>query len=142
MYVPHEADPNASMDVAFPDGLEVTATRDNTTLTTFFGDLALYDHVSIIVGEDPENMFGIEERFVFCDDPRYHSLWELIVQNDFPQLRNLNEATEDVLGMYAAQHESPEAVGVPEAEVSKVLGNFDAELVAFLEGLGPGEQSL
>lgn len=147
--MPHRPEGDPSTDISFSDGLEVTATRYNTTLFTFFGDLAMYNHVFIVVGEDPdaedfEN--EIEGRYIFSDDRRYPDLLKFVILNDFPQVLNRNDVLDIEVVAYADQHDpdvaQPEAAyaAVPaEMDVREAMGDFEAGLATFLEDLKSGD---
>lgn len=67
-------------------GESFRANRFNTTLFTFFGELALYNHVFLEMSQqDEETVTGA---YVFCDNNVYEALARHIVSNDFPMVLN------------------------------------------------------
>lgn len=61
--------------------------RENCGLYTFFGRLAVHNHVFLIHSED----MG---QHVWREEPLYDKLADFIIQNNFPQYLNANEVSE------------------------------------------------
>lgn len=137
MTMPYGAEGDASLDVSFPEGLKVTANRFNTTLYTFFGDLAMYNHVFIVTAEDADAEDEVEGQHVFCDDPRYQALWELVIYHDFPAVLNSLGVYPGDKAAYDAQHAFPYALKAVEGDLSGMVGDLDEQLQALLRDQGP-----
>ena len=68
------------------DGSEILVNRYNTTLFTFFGELATRNHVFIQTGEsEDETVTGF---YIFSHASVYHALVERIAAFDFPMQLN------------------------------------------------------
>lgn len=63
--------------------------RDNTTLYTFLGKAALYDHVFIVT--DPEEPTGF---YMWNDHPAYPGVADFMFTNDYPMHLNMPEVSE------------------------------------------------
>lgn len=66
------------------DGEEFIATRENTVLYTFLGDLAMYDHVYLVV--DEENSTA---SYVFSTNPGYAPMKAYMEENQYCMHLNL-----------------------------------------------------
>lgn len=98
--------------VSFPNG-EFLATRDNTSLFTHMGRLALYDHVFFQRGEDSGTyLFNVAEP--------YTTIMTHMLENNFPAHINLQEVAEcdrvafDKMIHKEAAHDFEEVDGVPD----------------------------
>jgi len=71
------------------NGQEVLATRHNTAMFTFLGDLACYDHVFICVNEEEGS-----GAYLFKNQQIWRDLAGFIMENQFPMHLNLPEVAE------------------------------------------------
>lgn len=83
-----------SMKIGFPDG-EFDATRENTSLFTFMGKLALYNHVFFV--KDEEEGIG---SFLFSLHPSYKEISDYMVEHQYPSHINLQEVAECDMDAY------------------------------------------
>lgn len=74
-------------------GEQFFATRQNTTLFTFYGEIAMFNHVFLELqdAEDENQMMGA---YVFCDHAAYQELGNFIVEHNFPMVLNRNDLPE------------------------------------------------
>jgi hypothetical protein len=77
------------------NGEPYNANRKNTTLFTFAGSLAIYDHVFCVLGEE-EAADTYRGCYIFkiAQEKLYGTLGKFIVDNNFPQILNRNEVPE------------------------------------------------
>lgn len=81
-----ESDPQLELRIR---GEQFFATRENTTLFTFFGSLAMFNHVFLELGEQDEHTaLGA---YVFCDHPAYEQIGNFVAEHNFPMVLNRNE---------------------------------------------------
>jgi hypothetical protein len=76
-------------------GYERQFRRDNTTLFTFLGQLAMYNHVftTFDKAEEDEEQKGMYVYKAILPD-QYARLEEFIVDNEFPQILNMPRVSE------------------------------------------------
>jgi hypothetical protein len=74
------------------DNKDFVATRHNTTLYTFAGSLATFNHVFLSKGEEEEGQ--TVGSYVFSHVAAYTGLKAFIQHNDLPQLLNMNVVPE------------------------------------------------
>ena len=67
------------------DGSNIEATRENSSVYTFLGKAAMYNHIFIVI--DDENAL-----YTFCDSPHYIDVISFMVDNSYPMHLNLLEA--------------------------------------------------
>lgn len=79
----------------FEGGQEIEATRDNTTLFTHIGRLALYDHVFIVLDEE-ENRGS----YIFQINPAFEGIADFMIANEYPMHLNLREVADCDLEAY------------------------------------------
>jgi hypothetical protein len=74
------------------NGEDYRANRKNTTLFTFAGSLAIYDHIFCVMGEE-EAADTYRGCYIFkeAQENLYRTLGQFIVDNNFPQILNRNE---------------------------------------------------
>lgn len=73
-------------------GKEVIATRDNTSLFTFIGNLASRNHVFIVYEIiDEENAYG---SYIFPTNRLYEGLRDYLIINQYPLHMNLTSVSE------------------------------------------------
>lgn len=77
--------------VEFEDG-EFQALRENTTLFTFLGERAMYDHIFFLTSVDDEKQTGRYAFRSFTD--QFDDFEEYLVAHDYPQHLNLLEVAE------------------------------------------------
>ena len=86
-----ENSPEPAMNLRI-NGAEFKATRDNTSLFTFFGRRALYDHIFIQTGsEDNSTVYGA---YIFSNAEGYVDMVDYMVTNEYPQHVALREVAE------------------------------------------------
>ena len=92
---------------------EFEATRDNTSLFRFFGQLAIYNHVFII--KDKEKG---EVSYIFDTHPAYDKVTDFMIEKDYPihmNLREIAKCDSDAYDMMLHEQMSDELEdGVPE----------------------------
>ena len=71
---------------------EIEARRDNTTLFTFLGKLALYDHVFIHTGDTEDDV--AKGMYIFNQNEVYDQMSEYMWENDYPMHINLPEVAQ------------------------------------------------
>lgn len=80
------------------DGVERQMRRDNTRLYTFFGRLALYNHVFTTFDREADDEPKEDQRGLYIYQAtlpaQYTRLEEFIVENSFTQYLNLPEVSE------------------------------------------------
>lgn len=85
------------------------ATRRNTLLFTFFGKLAMYNHVYMIPEQGEEGPLG---GYIWSDYESYPTILKFIQDYDLPQRLNSNEvASEDII---AFNNSHPNGLLLPE----------------------------
>lgn len=67
------------------NGERFHAHRGNTTLFTFFGEVAMFNHVFLQTGETEETAEGA---YIFCDHPAYGPIAQFASEQDFPMVLN------------------------------------------------------
>lgn len=67
------------------------ATRHNTTIFTYFGQLAMYNHVFVQTRAEEQSMIGA---YVFCDHPAFQYITSHAMEYDWPMVLNRNEVPE------------------------------------------------
>lgn len=81
-----ENEPSINLNVL---GAEVEAKRDNTTLYTFLGKLACYNHIFVVTDKEASNGF-----YIFNDLSVYEEMANYMFENDYPMHLNLPEVAE------------------------------------------------
>lgn len=71
------------------NGETLRATRGNTSLFTFIGELACYDHVFIVT--DEQSNIG---SYLFRNQEIFHQLASFLVENLYPMHLNLDEVAD------------------------------------------------
>lgn len=84
-----EFDPDAHLILNFVDGSEARMDRHNSALFSFVGDLAMHDHVFVLL--DQETNSGT---YIFRHNEIFGALAEYMVENSFPMHLNANEVAE------------------------------------------------
>src|SRR5688572_406730 len=88
-------------DVLMDNGRIITATRENTSLFTYYASLAVHNHVLI---EDFDAADGEpEDYFILASDPTYRSLRKYIEDNGFPRCLDLIAIDEDFANLLMEQ---------------------------------------
>ena len=82
-----EHEPKMSLQIA---GEQVEARRENTTLYTFLGQLAIYNHVFVVTKEDSERP-GF---YVFKDNNVFDEMADYMLKNQYPAHINLLSVAE------------------------------------------------
>lgn len=80
-----------AMILDLPSG-DFEARRDNTSLFTFLGAIACYDHVFVQTGDIEDNVMS--GTYIFSTHPAFEKMSEYMVENDYPMHLNLQEAAE------------------------------------------------
>lgn len=70
-------------------GERVEARRDNTTLYTFLGHLACYNHVFVVTDSEEPSGF-----YIFGDQPVFKEMAEYMFETDYPMHLNMPEVAE------------------------------------------------
>lgn len=103
------------MKLTIGENREFDATPLNTTLFTYLGRLACYDHVFIQTGdEDPRTMIGT---YVFNTHPVFPDMTEFMVEHNFPMILNRIEVPDcdvEAWQRMVAQHADDLDQGIPE----------------------------
>ena len=73
------------------NGQEFLATRENTTMFTFLGELAIYDHIFIERGMEESTPVGA---YLFKNQNVWKDLAMFIMENQYPMHLNLTEVAE------------------------------------------------
>jgi hypothetical protein len=96
------------------NGEEVLAHRWNTSLFTFIGELAAYNHV-FVATEDIENGYAVG-KYIFSDADAFVPVSKFVEIECFPQHRNLTEVAEcDMIAFDRAHYkEFRETASFPE----------------------------
>lgn len=81
-----ESEPQLNLNV---NGEAIEARRDNTTLYTFLGHMAIYNHVFIVTDEEQPSGF-----YLFNDHPVYPEMADFLARNDYPMHLNMSEVAE------------------------------------------------
>lgn len=76
------------------NGAEFKATRDNTSLFTFFGRLAVYDHIFIHTGEEEDDDNVQLGAYIFSNARLFLEMVDYMVTNEYPQHVALREVAE------------------------------------------------
>ena len=77
----------------FPDGTNEVFTRKKMELRTYFGKLAIYDHVFLRC-DDERGMV------VFDGEPLYKPLVEFVLKNNYPMLMNMVNISDGIKEVY------------------------------------------
>jgi hypothetical protein len=98
------------------NGESYQANRKNTTLFTFIGEQAIYDHVFCVLGEVPESPNEYRGCYIFkeAQAPLYTTLGKFIVENNFPQILNRDEAPQCDVSAWEARMYKDLGRGIPE----------------------------
>lgn len=75
----------------------VEARRDNTTLYTFLGALALYNHIFVVTDEESQTSPGF---YIFADQPVFQEMAKYMFDTDYPMHLNMQEVAECDLNAY------------------------------------------
>jgi hypothetical protein len=81
------------MNFTMEDGTNVEATRYNTSLWSFLGRAALYDHVYVAANDD----FSI---YIFQAMPDFAIAAKFVIENEFPLHLHIPEPAEEDLEAY------------------------------------------
>lgn len=84
-WTPDDPEKEPYAELSFPDGLEFVATRENATLYTHLGRLAIYDHVHLCEVEDGEVAFSAR---IWNFASGYPQLAMYMIENQYPALIN------------------------------------------------------
>lgn len=84
-----------SMKIEFGDGRIFEATPENSTIFTFAGRLAMYDHVFFTTNE--EENYGT---YLFSVHEGYQEITTFMVENEYPWHGNLREVAECDIDAY------------------------------------------
>lgn len=93
-----EDDPTLKLNI---EGKPFESNRTNTTIFTFVGQLAMFNHVFVQTGEDENNMVGA---YVFCDNPAFQPITEHASTNSWPMILNRNEVPECDVNVWERSH--------------------------------------
>lgn len=77
------------------NGEKLACTRENTTLYTFMGHLALYNHVFTVLPNNPETD-APQGLYVFQQvlPENYEKIEEFMVSHNYPQIINMHQVPE------------------------------------------------
>ncbi len=68
------------------DGELVVFSRFNSCVYTFFGELAVYNHIFVEIADLGDN--AIEAYYIFKDNPMYQKIGKFMLENRFPMFLN------------------------------------------------------
>lgn len=83
------------------EGEKFAATRENTILFTFMGFNACYDHIFVVMNEDPP-----EAAYIWCSSPDYEEIANFMDDNDYTMHLNLPEAFGQDITVFERHHYS------------------------------------
>ena len=101
-------------------GIEYLANRENTILFTFFGELAVYNHVYLIPERINRREIG---GYVWSDNKIYQPVVDFIVANCFAQRLNSNDVANEDLRAFAQAH--PAGLQMPDPNLLLPKGTYD-----------------
>lgn len=81
-----ENEPKLTLDL---NGNRFECTRENTSLFTFLGELACYDHIFLVFDEE-----NSEIGYLFKNQEQWTDMAQFLSDNDFPMHLNLQEVAE------------------------------------------------
>ena len=105
-----ENEPKLNLNLG--DGRTFEMNADNSTLYTFAGKLAMYNHVFLVTGESEDDGMTIGT-YVFHHAEAYNPLASFMVQYDFPMVLNRRDVPQcdlDAYGRYIDQVAGSEEV--------------------------------
>lgn len=109
-----------TMKLNMAEGREFDSTPLNTTLFTYLGRLACYDHVFIQTGdEDDATMVGT---YVFNTHPVYPEMTQFMLENNYPMVLNRIEVPDcdvDAWQRMVAQQTDDLEGGIPDSWLSE-----------------------
>lgn len=74
------------------NGERFVATRENTSLFTFLGELAVYDHIFIQTGEEDDTV--MTGGYLFKNQEVWHEMAGFLFENLYPMHLNLPEVAD------------------------------------------------
>lgn len=107
-----------AMELRF-NGESYIAHRENTYLFTFFGRLAMYDHVYLVPEQREDVIVG---GYIWNDHKTYQALVDFIRTYHFPQRLNSNEVADCDIDAYKKAH--PSGLWVPDNRVDLPTGSY------------------
>lgn len=86
--------------LSFPDGTSERFNRKSMELRTYFGKLAVYDHIWLTRTGQEEDGTEKSPMVIFETKPIYKDMLEFILRNNFPMHMNMIQASPHIVELY------------------------------------------